>query len=168
MSRYLLLDHTLPGEHAQNMLGRVVVEKNHPLWSFIPDTTDPSPREIVPSISQDKVQYDDLSRIFEVTRSRSTRARLTKLLEAHAASAASQSVQIESAQVLRYEMINSGKRLISLMENDGYRAQCIYLLEQYPHKRLPMVTGVMTCRNTTGNRHEKDKRRRNKAQLRGR
>ena len=130
------------------MLGRVVVEKNDPLWCFIPDITYPSPRDIVPDIGRDKVLYNDLSRIFEVTRSSSTKARLTKLLEAHATSAASQSVHIESAQVLRYEMTNSGFRLMDLMQDDGYRAQCLRLLDQYPHKRLPMVTGVMTCRNT--------------------
>ena len=148
MSRYLLLDHTLPGAHTRNMLGRIVVEKEQQLWSFIPDTNEPSAREIVKSIGDDPVHYCDLARVFKKTRSSSTKARLTDLLEAHAESATSQNVEIKSAEVVRYEMINSGKRLIKLMENQGYKKQCLELLQQHPHKKLPMVTGVMTCKNT--------------------
>ena len=83
MNRYLLIDHTLPQKHIANMLGRVVVEKTDPLRNFVPDADGQDagfhPQHIVSDISDDPVQYDNLSRIIETAQNDQAKIRLSEL-----------------------------------------------------------------------------------------
>ena len=151
-NRYHVLSHTLPGHHVDNMLGRVVVDKRDPLHCFIPYTDNEAerfhPRDIVPDISDDPVQYDDLSQVLDGARDNEARLRLNKLLDAHARKVSLKNVKVTAAVVVRYDMINVELKLNQLMRDPKYRRQAVSLLSKSEGKPLPMVTGVMTCKET--------------------
>ena len=58
-----VLGHTLPVQHVREHVGRVVVDKGDPLRVYIPDTDNEAeklhPRDIVPNLSDDLVQYEN-------------------------------------------------------------------------------------------------------------
>ena len=154
MNRYLLIDHTLPKKHIPTMLGRVVVEKTDPLRNFVPDTDGQEaefhPKDIVSDISDDPVQYDDLSRILETAQNDQAKLRLTQLLRGYAHQQTKRDVKIKAAVVMRYDMNNIGKKLIRLMADEKYKSQVVDLLLKTPGKvneSLPLVTGMLTCRD---------------------
>ncbi len=154
MNRYLLIDHTLPKVHIPNMLGRVVVEKTDPLRNFVPDPDGQEgafhPKDIVPDISDDPVQYDDLSRIIETAQNDQAKVRLTELLRGYAHQQTKRDVKIKAAVVMRYDMNGIGRKLIRLMADGRYKSQVVELLQNTHGKvneSLPLVTGMLTCRD---------------------
>ena len=150
-NRYHVLSRTLPEHHVENMLGRVVVDKRDPLHCFIPysDEADSiNPIDIVPDISDKPVQYDDLSQVLGAAQDNDAKLRLHQILDAHARKASSRNVQVTSAVVVRYDMINVERKLSQLMRDRNYRSQAVSLLSKNEGRPLPMVTGVMTCKDT--------------------
>lgn len=150
--RYHLLSQSLPGNHVGNMLGRVVVDKRDPLHRFVPYTDDGAeplhPSDIVPDLSDEPVQYDDLSKVLDAAQNNEARLRLHNILDAHARQRTAQNVKMTSAVVVRYNMINVERQLKRLMGDRQYRTQVLQLLSEKNGKPLPMVTGLLTCKNT--------------------
>lgn len=134
------------------MLGRVVVHKTDPLRHYVPTAIDDveefHPSDIVADISDDFVEYNDLSKIVDTAQNTEAKARLSQLLRGYANRKTSKEVNIKAAVVKRYDMTNIGRKLTTLMGDERYKKQVTDLLHEIRGEKeesLPFVTGMLTC-----------------------
>ena len=69
-------------------------------------------------------------------------------MDGYARKVTSRNVKVTAAVIVRYDMINVGKKLNQHMGDREYRAQTLSLLRKSEGRPLRLVTGVMTCKNT--------------------
>lgn len=164
---YHLLEGSLHQEHIAHMLGRCVVHKSLPLRDFVPNSSAHlHPKNIVPDIRGEPIEYNDITRILETTVDTTVRAKLTNLLGAAVSQRSKKDLQIVAGTVTRYDMSNPGDTLKVLMDNPTYHAQVMKKMgklnenktKEMMFKILPMVVGMLTCKDLTiGFEAEKDR-----------
>ena len=150
--RYLLLGNILPGHHIPNMLGRIVADKTYPLDEYVPDEADEggfNVREIVSNLYDEPVEYTDLQWVIGKAKNDDAKVKLTSIFDAHAGRRAAKTSKFNSSSVVRYSMTNIETKLKRMMKVEKYEQLAIELLQKNNRGTLPMVTGILTCRNTT-------------------
>ena len=151
--RYILLNAVLPGYHIPNMIGRVVSFVTNPLADFIPQS-DPqhtgfNPRDIVPDLFYEAVQYDDVAHLLEEMGDVTITKMLKQRLQIYAINTKSSNFKIKAGVVTRYDMIHAERNLAVLVKDAGYATQVLEMFERRKAKSLAMVTGMLTCRDLT-------------------
>ena len=147
MDGFHILARVLPAKCKDDMLGRVVVDKDHPLERFAPDERFPQPGIIVERLYPGVITYDTLTEVFNARQRDSVGAGLTEFLRAYWRKDVSQHKALTAASATHFEMDQIEPKFNKLMENDDYKREVINLLEEQSNKSLPMVTGVFTCKN---------------------
>ena len=148
-SAYHVLSHELPGYHAENMLGRVVLDVKDPLHRYIPDSTNGEaefhPKAIVPDISDEGVPINDLSEFLDSVTDSKVKLNLDHILYGHGLKNNSRNTKMTAAIATRYVMNNVENKFNTLMRDKKYRKQVLELFDGSEGKPLALVTGVMTC-----------------------
>ena len=151
--RYILLNAVLPGYHIPNMLGRVVSFVTDPLADFIPQSDpqhiDFNPRDIVPDLFYEPVQYDDVAHLLEEMGDVTITKMLKQRLQIYASNTKSRNFKIKAGVVTRYDMIHAERNLAVLVKDASYATQVLEMFERRKAKSLAMVTGMLTCRDLT-------------------
>ena len=160
-SRYHGLGEALPGYHAKNLLGCVVLDVKDPLHCYTPGSTDGEefhPKDIVRDISDEGVLIEDLSEILDSVKDSEVKLNLDRVVSGHGRKDNSRNTKMTAAVVMRYVMINVEHKFERLMKDHRYRKQVQDLFDRSEGKPLALVTGLMTCENMTARSDERAER----------
>ena len=147
MDGFYILARVIPAACKEDMLGRVIVDKDYPLREFAPDEDLPQPQAIVRNLFPQAVPYSTLAEAFNTAQCDTVGVGLTEFLKAHWGKETLKHKYLTAAPAAHYTMTQVPKKFNRLMENDHYKREVVELLENQGNKSLPMVTGVFTCKN---------------------
>jgi hypothetical protein len=157
-ARFISLDTTLSINLLPTLLGSVVSQVTRPTRNRRPNLNDDDLsnedkvllKAMMKSLleKKDGVELHDISLVLDKSVDLETRTHLTDLFKAYAESKTHKEVNIQSGMAKRYEFDNPGANLRDkLMKSARYKAQLKKIVEDDQKKRLPMITGVLTCKD---------------------